>query len=102
MAYEPITTDPDVMGGLPRLRILRIRVATVIAMLADGMSAEEIVAELPDLTQDDIHEARLYAAETVRERSYHCGIRREIFHRREPLADPRRPTAHSGTPLTLV
>jgi uncharacterized protein (DUF433 family) len=68
MAYERITTDPDVMGGLPRIRDLRIPVATVIAMLADGMSPEEIVLELPDLTLDDIHEALLYAAEAVRER----------------------------------
>jgi uncharacterized protein (DUF433 family) len=62
MAYERITTDPDVMGGLPRIRNLRIPVATVIAMLADGMSADEIVTELPDLTQGDIHETLLYAA----------------------------------------
>jgi len=68
MAYERISTDPDVMGGLPRIRNLRIPVATVIAMLADGMSADEIITELPDLTRDDIHEALLYAAETVRER----------------------------------
>jgi uncharacterized protein (DUF433 family) len=68
MAYERITTDPDVMGGLPRIRDLRIPVATVIAMLADGMSPGEIVAELPDLTPDDIREALLYAAEAVRER----------------------------------
>jgi uncharacterized protein (DUF433 family) len=68
MAYVGISTDPDVMGGLPRIRNLRIPVATVIAMLADGMSADEIVAELPDLTPEDIHEALLYAAEAVRER----------------------------------
>lgn len=68
MAYERINTDPDVMGGLPRIRNLRIPVATVIAMLADGMSADEIVAELPDLTHEDIHEALLYAAEAMRER----------------------------------
>ncbi|HUZ24820.1 MAG TPA: DUF433 domain-containing protein [Streptosporangiaceae bacterium] len=68
MAYERISTDPDVIGGLPRIRNLRIPVATVIAMLADGMSADEIVAELPDLTPEDIHEALLYAAEAVRER----------------------------------
>jgi uncharacterized protein (DUF433 family) len=68
MAYERINTDPDVMGGLPRIRDLRIPVATVIAMLADGMSADEIISELPDLTPDDIHEALLYAAEAVRER----------------------------------
>jgi uncharacterized protein (DUF433 family) len=40
----------------------------VIAMLADGMSSEEIVVELPDLTPDDIREALLYAAEAVRDR----------------------------------
>ena len=68
MAYERISTDPDVMGGLPRIRNLRIPVVTVIAMLADGMSADEIVAELPDLTPEDIHEALLYAGEAVRER----------------------------------
>ena len=68
MAYERINTDPDVMGGLPRIRNLRIPVATVIAMLADRMSAAEIIAELPDLTEADIHESLLYAAEAVRER----------------------------------
>jgi len=68
MVYERITTDPDVMGGLPRIRNLRIPVATVIAMVADGMTADEIVAELPDLTRDDVREALLYAAEAVRER----------------------------------
>jgi uncharacterized protein (DUF433 family) len=68
MAYERITTDPDVMGGVPRIRNLRIPVATVIAMVADGMTPDEIVTELPDLTRDDIREALLYAAEAVRER----------------------------------
>lgn len=68
IAYERISTDPGVMGGLPRIRNLRIPVATVIAMLADGMSAAEIIGELPDLTEADIHEALLYAAEAVRER----------------------------------
>lgn len=43
-------------------------VATVVAMVADGMTNDEILAEHPDLTQEDIHEALLYAAEAVRER----------------------------------
>lgn len=68
MAFERITTDPDVMGGLPSIRGLRIPVATVVAMVADGMSTEEIIAELPDLTPEDVREALLYAAEAVRER----------------------------------
>lgn len=68
MTFDRITTDPDVMGGLPRIRGLRIPVATVVAMVADGMSAEEIISELPDLTREDVREALLYAAEAVRER----------------------------------
>lgn len=68
MTFERITTDPQVMGGLPCIRGLRIPVATVVAMVADGMTTGEILAEHPDLTREDIHEALLYAAEAVRER----------------------------------
>jgi uncharacterized protein (DUF433 family) len=66
--YERITTDPDVMGGIPCIRGLRFPVATLVAMVADGMTREEILAEHPDLTDEDVHEALLYAAEAVRER----------------------------------
>lgn len=68
MAFQRITTDPDVMGGMPTVRGLRIPVATVVAMVADGMTAAEIVDDLPDLTVEDVAEALRYAAETVRER----------------------------------
>ncbi len=68
MAFERITVDPAQMGGAPCIRGLRIPVATVVAMLADGMSTTEIVAELPDLTGDDIAAALRFAAEAVRER----------------------------------
>jgi uncharacterized protein (DUF433 family) len=67
VTYERITTDPGVMGGLPCIRGLRFPVASVVAMLADGMKAEEILAEHPDLRAEDIHESLLYAAEAVRE-----------------------------------
>lgn len=42
--------------------------ATVVAMVADGMSTDEILADLPDLTAEDVAEALRYAAEAVRER----------------------------------
>jgi len=56
------------MAGLPCIRGLRFPVATVVAMVADGMTADEILAEHPDPTAEDIHESLLYAAEAVRER----------------------------------
>ncbi len=68
MTFERIAIDPDVMGGMPTIRGLRIPVATVVAMVADGMTAAEVVDDLPDLTLDDVAEALRYAAEAVRER----------------------------------
>ena len=46
MAYDRITVDPNQMGGVACLRGLRIPVATVVAMIADGMTAEEILEAL--------------------------------------------------------
>ena len=68
VAFERITVDPDLMGGMPTIRGLRIRVATVVAMVADGMSVSEIIDELPDLTPEDVAEALRYAADAMRER----------------------------------
>ena len=68
MTFERITVDPEVMGGMPCIRGLRIPVATVVAMVADGMTSAEIVDDLPDLTAEDVAEALRYAAEAVRER----------------------------------
>ena len=55
------------MGGVPCIRRLRIPVATVVGMIADGMTEEEILKAYPDLEPEDIHEALRYAAEAVRE-----------------------------------
>lgn len=68
MRFTRITVDPQQMGGVPCLRGLRMPVATVVSMFADGMTAEEILAAYPDLDRDDIREALQYAAEAVRER----------------------------------
>lgn len=56
------------MGGMPCVRGLRFPVATIVAMVADGMSAQEIVAEHPDLELGDVGEALKYAAEALKER----------------------------------
>jgi uncharacterized protein (DUF433 family) len=68
MTFSRITTDPEMMGGQPRLRGLRIPVASVVAMIADSITVDEIITELPDLTPEDVREALQYAAEAVRER----------------------------------
>ncbi len=68
MAFERITVDPNMMGGMPCLRGMRMPVATVVAMVADGMAVDEIVDEFPDLTPEDVAEALRYAAEAMRER----------------------------------
>lgn len=56
------------MGGVACIRGLRIPVATVVAMVAEGMTADEITIELPDLESEDVTEALRFAAEAVRER----------------------------------
>jgi uncharacterized protein (DUF433 family) len=68
MDFNRITVNPLQMGGIPCLRGLRIPVATVVGMVADGMKEEEILEAFPDLEAADIQEALRYAAEAVRER----------------------------------
>jgi uncharacterized protein (DUF433 family) len=68
MSFTRITVRADQMGGVPCIRGLRIPVATVVSMVADGMSDQEILAAYPDLEAEDIREAVRYAAEAVRER----------------------------------
>jgi len=68
MEFTRITVNPRQMGGVPCIRGLRIPVATVVGMMADGMTEEEILKAFPDLEAEDIREALRYAAEAVRER----------------------------------
>lgn len=68
MKFTRITVDPNQMGGVPCIRGLRIPVATVVGMIADGMTESEILKAFPDLEHEDIQEALRYASEAVRER----------------------------------
>jgi uncharacterized protein (DUF433 family) len=68
MRFTRITVNPRQMGGAPCIRGLRIPVATVVGMVADGMTETEILAAYPDLEREDIAEALRYAADAVRER----------------------------------
>ncbi len=68
MTFDRITVRADQMGGVPCIRGLRIPVATVVGMIADGMTRDEILAAYPDLEPADIEQALRYAADAVRER----------------------------------
>jgi uncharacterized protein (DUF433 family) len=67
MKFTGITVDSQQMDGVPCLRGLRVPVATVVAMLADGMTEGEILAAYPDLQREDIAEALRFAGEAVRQ-----------------------------------
>jgi uncharacterized protein (DUF433 family) len=68
MKFTRITIEPDKMGGVPCIRGLRIPVATVVGMVANGMTEKDILKAYPNLEPEDIREALLYAAEAVKER----------------------------------
>jgi uncharacterized protein (DUF433 family) len=68
MKFTRITAKANQMGGVPCIRGLRIPVAAVVGMIADGMTEADILSAYPDLERADIHEALQYAAEAVRER----------------------------------
>jgi uncharacterized protein (DUF433 family) len=57
-----ITTDPQVMGGKPCIRGLRVTVGTIVGLIAAGQSKEEILKLYPYLEAADIAEALAYAA----------------------------------------
>ena len=66
--FERITVDAAQMGGAPCVRHLRIPVATVLRLLAAGLSEREILAEYPDLEAEDIRECLRFAAASAMER----------------------------------
>ena len=58
---ERITVNPEQCGGRPCIRGMRIRVTDVLDLFAAGLSAEQILEEMPDLEMDDLKAALLYA-----------------------------------------
>ena len=60
-----ITTDPEQCGGRPCVRGMRIRVSDVLDLFAAGLSAAEILSEMPDLEQEDLRACLAYASRRV-------------------------------------
>ncbi len=62
-----ITVDPHICHGKPCIKGTRIMVSVILDNLAAGLTADEIVAEYPPLTRDDVYAALAYASELARE-----------------------------------
>ncbi|MBX7184822.1 MAG: DUF433 domain-containing protein [Vicinamibacteria bacterium] len=60
--FDRITQDPNLLAGRASIRGLRISVAHIVNLIANGMTPAEIVADLPDLEIEDIRQALAYAA----------------------------------------
>lgn len=69
MKITRVTVDAKQMGGVPCIRGLRIPVATIVEMVAQGITEAEILKAYPDLESDDIRQALAFAAAAVRERA---------------------------------
>lgn len=60
--YDRITHDPDILAGRATVRGLRISVAHVVNLVANGLTPAQVVEELPDLDAEDVRQALAYAA----------------------------------------
>ena len=68
MAFDRISIDRAVMAGVPCIAGTRIPVSSVVGMVAEGMSHEEILVDFPQLSEEDIRQALRYASARVDER----------------------------------
>jgi uncharacterized protein (DUF433 family) len=60
--FDRITVDPALMQGRPCVRGMRITVSLVVNLVANGLTAEQIVREYPDLETEDVRQCLQYAA----------------------------------------
>lgn len=61
-SFDRITQDPNVLAGRATIRGLRVSVAHIVNLVANGMAPADIIADLPDLDGEDIRQALAYAA----------------------------------------
>ena len=65
--FDRITFDPGMMGGRACIRGMRITVALVVNLVANGMSTEEIIREYPELEREDVRQSLQYASALANE-----------------------------------
>ncbi len=71
--FDRITHDPEVLGGRAAIRGLRISVSHVVNLVANGLTAAEVVQDLPDLDPEDIRQALAYAAALAQDEFHRTG-----------------------------
>lgn len=69
LRLDRITIDPEVMGGQPCIRSLRIPVSLIVRLVAVGKTVKDILEDYPELEEEDVKQALEYAAWTSSERS---------------------------------
>ena len=69
-SLDRITHSPDILAGRATVRGLRVSVAHIVSLVANGLSHDEIMADLPDLDEEDIHQALVYAAALAKDELY--------------------------------
>ena len=62
LGFDRITFDPNILGGKACIRGMRISVSLIVNLVANGMPTHEIIAEYPDLEEEDVAQALRYAA----------------------------------------
>jgi len=70
--FKRITFNPDIMGGKACIRGMRIPVSLIINLVANGMNAQDILKEYPDLKPEDIKESLQYASWLSNEEIYYA------------------------------
>jgi uncharacterized protein (DUF433 family) len=63
-----ITFNPEVMGGKPCIRGMRVTVGTIVGLVASGKTVDQVLADYPYLEREDVLEALAYAAWRAEER----------------------------------
>jgi uncharacterized protein (DUF433 family) len=66
--FDRITQDPNVMGGKPTIRGMRVTVGTIVGLIGSGHSIDKVLADYPYLEREDILQALRYAAWRVDDR----------------------------------
>jgi uncharacterized protein (DUF433 family) len=88
--FDRITVDPDVLGGKPSIRGMRISVGMVVQMVAAGKSVQQIVEDYPYLEADDVQQSLAYSA----------ALADDVHHLvpRSSASDDKRHRSGEGTP----